>query len=74
MALRKLLVLVDNLISELPIGDSVDLSSITNNNFSYRIVAVASTLTIPINQQMLVVGPVEVDGILNIDGELILME
>ena len=43
-------------------------------NFSYRIIAAASILTIPTNQQMLVVGPVEVDGVLNIDGELILME
>ena len=41
-------------------------------NFSFRVVDVGQTIVIPTNQQMIVVGTMEVNGTLQVDGELVL--
>ncbi len=58
-----------------PITGQLDLvgsgSSIAPDNFSYSTVVTGSTVTIPINQQMLYVGPLTIDGTLVVDGAAI---
>ena len=44
------------------------------DNFSYTLVPDGETVTVPLNQQMIVVGGIEVDGTLDLLGELILLE
>lgn len=48
-------------------------SSPSADNFSYNVVASLTTVTIPTNQQMVVVGPISIDGVLNVDGNLALI-
>ena len=43
------------------------------DNFSYKTVIAASQITIPVNQQMIVSGGFEVDGTVNLFGEIILL-
>lgn len=44
------------------------------DNFSYTFIPDGESVTIPTNQQMLVVGGVDVEGELNLVGELVLLE
>ena len=44
------------------------------DNFSWKTVPVGEVVTVPTNQQMAVFGGVEVDGTLDLEGELILPE
>lgn len=39
-------------------------------NFSFKVIPLADSVTIPVNQQMIVSGGITIDGELNIDGEL----
>lgn len=39
-------------------------------NFSYTYIPAGQTITIPVNQQMIVLGGITIDGNLIIDGEL----
>lgn len=43
-------------------------STSASNNFSYKVILNGQTLTIPINQQMVLYGDLEIQG----DGELVL--
>lgn len=43
-------------------------------NFSYETVATSEEITIPDGQQMLVYNDITIDGILNIDGELVIID
>jgi len=51
------------------VGSSGGSSS--QENFSYSTVVTGSTVTIPIYQQMLYVGPLTIDGTLVVDGAAI---
>jgi len=74
MATRKLLVLIDNVPGELPIGDNVDLTFTAPETFSYKKINSGKILTIPAGQQMAVHGQIEsIDGELIIDGELVII-
>lgn len=42
-------------------------------NFSYKVVPLGDSVTIPVNQQMIVSGGITIDGELNMDGELVLI-
>lgn len=44
------------------------------DNFTYNHIGDGQTITIPAGQQMLAIGGVDVEGTLNIDGELVLLE
>lgn len=55
-----------------PIEGQFDL--ITDNNFSYESVPPGKRLSIPNNMQMIVKEGFSVDGVLNLDGTLILEE
>lgn len=44
------------------------------DNFSYKLVPDGELVTVPVNQQMIVVGGIEVDGELELIGELVLLE
>lgn len=48
-------------------------SSSTPDNFSYKVIASATSVTIPINQQMIVIDSITVDGTLITNGELYLL-
>jgi len=52
----------------------LDLVSKEVDNFSYNYVTSTKTLNIPENQQMLVYEGITVDGILDVDGELVLLD
>ena len=43
------------------------------DHFSYDKIVAASTLTIPVNQQMIVMDTITVEGVLNIEGKLCLI-
>lgn len=42
----------------------------SSDNFSYTYIITGNTVTVPVNQQMLHIGPITVDGTLVIDGTI----
>lgn len=57
-----------------PFTGKLDLVSEEVDNFSYNYIITGSTTTIPENQQMLVYEEITIDGVLNIDGELVIID
>ena len=57
-----------------PFTNKLDLVSIDAANFSYNTIASGATITIPTNQQMLVYEEITIDGVLVIDGELVVFD
>lgn len=55
------------------VKDAEDLFAGGGDNFSYKTIVAGRTVTIPENQQMVLVGGITIDGALNIDGELALI-
>lgn len=68
MVARKIVVLVDNDVMELPVGDTVDITF--DPQFTFKRIAVSKSVTIPIDQQMTVKGDIQVLGNLDIKGEI----
>lgn len=60
-----------------PITGQLDLvgssSGSSADNFSYEIIIAAATVTIPIYQQMIVHGNIQIDGVLVADGSLVVI-
>jgi hypothetical protein len=56
------------------IGPTGPASSGSVDNFSYKKVDTNVTVTVPINQQMIVIGGLELEGTLDLIGELVLPE
>lgn len=60
-----------------PITGQLDLvgssSGSSADNFSYEIIIASATVTIPIYQQMIVHGNIQIDGVLVADGPLVVI-
>lgn len=60
-----------------PISGQLDLvgtgGSSSPDNFSYEIIVAAATVTIPLYQQMIVHGNIQIDGVLVADGPLVVI-
>jgi hypothetical protein len=57
-----------------PIDGRKNLVEFTGSNgFSWNFIPLLSVVTIPINQQMVVVDGIEIEGSLDIEGELCLI-
>jgi hypothetical protein len=65
----KPIVLKDGKLEVLQSGDSLAVAF----NFSFNKVVASSTLKIPVNQQMTVIDGIEIEGSLDIEGELCLI-
>lgn len=73
MAEQRPLVIIEGLVQQLPDGDTTPgVGGSGVENFSYN--KVVNVVTIPVNQQMSVYQSLEVDGILNINGAVIIYE
>jgi len=56
-----------------PIDGRKNLVEFGVNGFSWKFIPLLSVVTIPINQQMVVVDGIEIEGSLDIEGELCLI-
>jgi hypothetical protein len=72
MAERRPLVVIDEQIVVLPIGDTLP-SSGSDYLSSYDEVQLSETITVPIRQQMIVFGELIVDGTINLLGTVVVL-
>lgn len=63
--MTKVLALIDGKLTEIYISSGL--------NFSYKKIITGQTIEIPENQQMIVVDGIEIEGSLEVSGELCLM-
>ena len=56
-----------------PFTGKLDLISKDPDNFSYNYIVDGKTITVPVNQQMLIYEDLNLDGILIVDGEVIIL-
>lgn len=69
MAEQKALALIDGKISEIPLGDSIRGAS-GSSGYQKYFIGPLETYTIPDGISSVVTGPIDIEGILVIDGRL----
>jgi len=57
-----------------PFTGKFDLVSIEPENFSYNNIVTGKTVTVPENQLMLVHGDLDIDGVLELEGEVLVFD
>lgn len=57
-----------------PQGPTGPAALFSGDGFVYTRILSSEVVTIPINRQMAVVGDIEVDGVLNVEGELVIQD
>ncbi len=69
MAEQKALALIDGKISEIPLGDTIRGAS-GSSGYQKYFIGPLETYTIPDGISSVITGPLEIDGILILDGRL----
>ena len=67
MAEQKALALINGIISEVPLGDTIRGSG---GGFQKYYIAPLETYLIPVNYSSVITGPLEIEGIVTLDGRL----
>lgn len=70
MAEQKALALIDGKVSEIPLGDTIRGASGGASGYQKYYIAPLETYTIPQNYSSVITGPMDIEGIVVVDGRL----